>query len=78
MTRQTDLFHSKLSSTLAVETGVEKLLLREYGSVFVAEAALFVLATAFAVRLSREDTQSNVQIDVQGVSAAYVAESGRG
>lgn len=49
-----------------------------YGSVFVAEAALFVLATAFAVRLSREDTQSNVQIDVQGVSAAYVAESGRG
>ena len=40
MTRQTDLFHSKLSSTLAVETGVEKLLLREYGSVFVAGPAV--------------------------------------
>lgn len=49
-----------------------------YGSVFVAEAALFVVATAFAVRLSREDTQSSVQVDLQGVSAAYVADAGRG
>ncbi|MBM4215655.1 MAG: BCD family MFS transporter [Gammaproteobacteria bacterium] len=49
-----------------------------YGSVFVAEAALFVVATAFAVRLSREDTQSSVQVDLQGVSATYVAEAGRG
>lgn len=49
-----------------------------YGSVFVAEAALFVVATAFAVRLSREDTQSAMQVDVQGVSAAYVTEAGRG
>ena len=49
-----------------------------YGAVFVAEAALFVLATAFAMRLSREDTQSSVRIDVKGVSAAYVAEAGRG
>jgi BCD family chlorophyll transporter-like MFS transporter len=49
-----------------------------YGSVFVAEAALFVVATAFAVRLSREDTQSSVQVDLQGVSASYVAEAGRG
>lgn len=49
-----------------------------YGSVFVAEAALFVVATAFAVRLSREDTQSAMQVDVQGVSAAYVAEASRG
>jgi BCD family chlorophyll transporter-like MFS transporter len=49
-----------------------------YGSVFVAEAALFVLATAYAVRLSREDTQSSVQVDIQDVSATYVAEAGRG
>ena len=49
-----------------------------YGSVFVAEAALFVLATAYAVRLSREDTQSSVQFDIQGVSATYVTEAGRG
>ena len=49
-----------------------------YGAVFVAEAALFVLATAFAMRLSREDTQAAVHIDVKGVSAAYVAEAGRG
>jgi BCD family chlorophyll transporter-like MFS transporter len=49
-----------------------------YGSVFVAEAALFVLATAFAVRLSREDTQSSVEVDIQGVSATYVTEAGRG
>ncbi|MEY3337614.1 MAG: photosynthetic complex assembly protein [Pseudomonadota bacterium] len=49
-----------------------------YGSVFVAEAALFVLATAYAVRLSREDTQSSVQVDIQGVSATYVTEAGRG
>jgi BCD family chlorophyll transporter-like MFS transporter len=49
-----------------------------YGAVFVAEAALFVLATAFAMRLSREDTQASVRIDVKGVSAAYVAEAGRG
>jgi BCD family chlorophyll transporter-like MFS transporter len=49
-----------------------------YGAVFVAEAALFVLATAFAMRLSREDTQSSVRIDVKGVSAAYVTEAGRG
>ncbi len=49
-----------------------------YGAVFVAEAALFVLATAFAMRLSREDTQSAMSIDVNGVSAAYVAEAGRG
>ena len=49
-----------------------------YGAVFVAEAALFVLATAFAVRLSREDTQSAVRLDVDGVSAAYVTGAGRG
>jgi len=46
--------------------------------VFVAEAALFVLATAFAVRLSREDTQSPMQVDIQGVSTTYVTEAGRG
>lgn len=49
-----------------------------YGSVFVAEAALFVLATAYAVRLSREDTRSNVEVDLERASAAYVAEAGRG
>lgn len=49
-----------------------------YGSVFVAEAALFVLATAYAVRLSREDTQSQVEVDLERASAAYVAEAGRG
>jgi len=49
-----------------------------YGSVFVAEAALFVLATAYAVRLSREDTQSQVDVDLERASAAYVAGAGRG
>lgn len=49
-----------------------------YGAVFVAEAALFIVATAFAVRLSREDTQSSMEIDVQGTTAAYVVEAGRG
>jgi len=49
-----------------------------YGAVFVAEAALFVLATAYAVRLSREDTQSQVAVDLERGSAAYVAEAGRG
>jgi len=49
-----------------------------YGSVFVAEAALFVLATAYAVRLSREDTQSQVDVDLERASAAYVAWAGRG
>ena len=49
-----------------------------YGAVFVAEAALFVVATAYAVRLSREDTQSNLSVDLERASAAYVAEAGRG
>lgn len=49
-----------------------------YGSVFVAEAGLFVLATAYAVRLSREDTQAQVEVDLERASAAYMAEAGRG
>jgi hypothetical protein len=40
MTRHTKLFRSKLSAELAPDTEVEKLLLGEYGSVFVAGPAV--------------------------------------
>jgi hypothetical protein len=40
MTRHTKLFRSKLSAELAADTEVEELLLREYGSVFVAGPAV--------------------------------------
>jgi BCD family chlorophyll transporter-like MFS transporter len=49
-----------------------------YAVVFVGEAALFVWATVFAVRLSREDTAGLVEVDLQERSAVYVTEAGRG
>jgi BCD family chlorophyll transporter-like MFS transporter len=49
-----------------------------YAVVFVGEAALFVWATVFAVRLSRDDTAGLVEVDLQERSALYVTEAGRG
>lgn len=49
-----------------------------YAIVFVGEAALFVWATVYAVRLSREDTAGLAEVDLQERSAVYVTEAGRG
>jgi len=55
-----------------------------YGLVFVLEAVLFVVATLFAVRLSREDTMAQVDDSESTAAPAYLAQacvsggSGRG
>ena len=49
-----------------------------YGFVFVLEAVLFVVATLFAVRLSREDTMAQVDGSAATGTPTYLAEAGRG
>jgi BCD family chlorophyll transporter-like MFS transporter len=49
-----------------------------YGLVFVLEAVLFVVATLFAVRLSREDTASQVEGSGPPVTPTVLAQAGRG
>jgi len=49
-----------------------------YGLVFVLEAVLFVVATLFAVRLSREDTMAQVDGSAATGTPTYLAEAGRG
>ena len=49
-----------------------------YGLVFVLEAVLFVVATLFAVRLSREDTMAQVDGSAASGTPTYLAEAGRG
>jgi BCD family chlorophyll transporter-like MFS transporter len=49
-----------------------------YGLVFVLEAVLFVVATLFAVRLSREDTASQVDGSSTAAPPTVLAQAGRG
>ncbi len=49
-----------------------------YGLVFVLEAVLFVVATLFAVRLSREDTASQVDGSSAAAPPTVLAQAGRG
>ena len=47
-----------------------------YGSVFVLEAVLFVVATLFAVRLSREDTMARVDGSGSTTTPTYLMDAG--